>query len=259
MIDLAHQYPLILIRGTPASGKTTIRKLTANALLDKFPNIPVHVVIGWDKEEVTANKGWDVHLKIITGTRGSDWPTKPAFLLFDEAQQSYWDKSLWSSVFKDISPHSESTQRPSVIFFSSYGFPGRGNHGFGEHKYFQTSPYFADQQMIGMRQEESSLHVLLSYEEAMDMINLKMRMVGKPISKDLMDCLYSVSEGHAGCLAALMSILGKRVSTTSRKSIAICLPNNARNSTISDGRVGRTSSTSCNEDYLTTRRLSCAC
>ena len=175
LMDLAHQHSLIGIR--PASSKTTIRKLMANALLDKSPHIPVHVIIGWDKEEVTANKGWDVHLKLITGTQGSDWSTKPGFILLYEAQQSYWDKSLWSSVFKDTSPHSEFTQRPSVIFFSSYGSPGRGNHGFGEHKYFQTPPYFADKQMIGMHPEESNLHILLDHMEVTDIMNTKVRTV----------------------------------------------------------------------------------
>lgn len=166
LLRLVHKYHLVLIRGTLASGKTTIMKLVANAFLEKNPHTPVHIISGWNKKKVAANEGWSHYLKKLTGIYGVKWPTTPAFLLFDECQQSYWDEDLWSWFRIDTS------RRPRIL-------------------------------------EESTLHILLKHEEASDMMKRHVRAIGPPMSKDLMDRLYVISEGHAGCLAALMVALGQ--------------------------------------------------
>lgn len=82
-------------------------------------------------------------------------------------------------------------------------------------QYVKALPYFADEQIVGICPEESNLHILLDHVEATDMMNQKMRTVGQSMTKELMDCLYNISEGHAGCITTLMTILDQTVSTTS--------------------------------------------
>lgn len=216
LISLAEEYRLVLVRGTPACGKTTIRRLVVNVLLATRPKMPVYVLNGWKRERVLENNGWDNHFKKCTGIRGEMWPTTPAFLLFDECQQSFWDEDLWSGLIKEVNPFSPISESPRIIFFSSYGSPGRGNAGFDSDKYFQTPPYFGEQQTVSMRIEENQatgishgLHLLLSQHEAFDMMHKYVNGVGLPLSEELMLYLYIISEGHAGCLAALMGTLDR--------------------------------------------------
>lgn len=59
-----------------------------------------------------------------------------------------------------------------------------------------------------MRDEEThGLRLLLTWYDALDMMNLCAKGVGLPLSDELRLYLYIISEGHAGCLAALMGSL----------------------------------------------------
>jgi predicted AAA+ superfamily ATPase len=95
VIDRAEMYHVILVRGTPACGKTTLIKLVANELLARYSgDIPLYVITGWDKEQVTLAGNWNRYLSEVTGIEGLSWPTSRAYLLLDEAQESYWDTNL---------------------------------------------------------------------------------------------------------------------------------------------------------------------
>ncbi|KAL2014810.1 hypothetical protein VTN00DRAFT_2335 [Thermoascus crustaceus] len=53
IIDRAEKYRLILVRGTPACGKTTVMNLVANELLARHSGeTPVHIITGWDEKQV---------------------------------------------------------------------------------------------------------------------------------------------------------------------------------------------------------------
>jgi hypothetical protein len=95
MIVRVQRCHIIRVRGTPASGKTIVMQLVANKLLEKYgQTTPIHTLCGWNREQVSRATGWNAYLKQETGVRGVDWPTYPAYLLLDEAQQSYWDDQL---------------------------------------------------------------------------------------------------------------------------------------------------------------------
>ena len=221
IIDRAEMYHVILVRGTPACGKTTMMRLVANELLARYSgDIPLYVLTGWDKKQVTLAGGWNHYLSKATGIRGFSWPTSRAYILLDEAQESYWDTNLWAEFFKDISPFDTGASR--VILFASYGSPDRGNAGFNPEEYCKTPMDFASGALISMRAEESlddetidyddqnDLGLLLNDEEATDVMNRYITAVGPlPLSKDLMDELFLISSGHVGCLVALMGVLGR--------------------------------------------------
>jgi hypothetical protein len=225
-------YHIIVVRGTPASGKTTVMQLVANKLLKMHGHeSPIHILYGWDKETVTGATGWIEYLRQETGVRGDDWPTHPAYLLLDEAQQSYWNDELWGALFKSIRP---SVGYPFVILFSSYGSPGRGYEGFNPQKHHKTPMVFAPEQQIGLRPDESidrdlpisiwsggstEMHtcrpvgLLLEEDEAIDVLTRYASTAIQPpisLSADLKKELFLISDGHAGLLLDLVSVL-KRV------------------------------------------------
>ena len=217
-MSLVDKYRLVLVRGTPACGKTTLRKLVANEILSAQTHgemRPLYVLNGWNKDTVVESNGWDNYLRKWTGIRGQTWSTTPAFLLFDECQQSFWDENLWTEFMKEVNPFSPKSESPCIICFSSYGSPGRGNAGFDDTNYFQTPPYFGEEQTVSVRFENQGtsishgLRLLLNQDEAFDMMRKYVDSVGLPLTTELMSYLYTVSEGHAGCLAALVGILDR--------------------------------------------------
>lgn len=221
IIKQAEDFRLILVRGTPACGKTTLMHLVANWLFNQSTEKrPVYVMTGWDKEDVYKAGGWKPYLEQKTGIGGNTWPVARAYLLLDEAQESYWDTTLWSEFFKSIIPF-QNPESPYVILFASYGSPGRGYAGFYESKYFKMPMELGPQQVLSMRPEESfttdskpadsngqnCFSLLLGEEEAVDV--MKRSNCSLPLSSELMEELFSISDGHVGCLAALVGLLDR--------------------------------------------------
>jgi hypothetical protein len=227
IIARLQQYHIIVVRGTPASGKTTLMELVANKLLEIYGHErPIHILYGWNQKKVQQAAGWNAYLRQQTGVRGDHWRSYPACLLLDEAQQSYWDDELWAALFKSIRPF---TGYPFVILFSSYGSPGRGYEGFDGQKHHKTPMVFAAGQQIAMRPDESINHnlpisiqsgessrpvgLLLEEDEAIDVLTQFASTTIQPrisLSADLKKELFQISDGHAGLLLDLVPVL-KRV------------------------------------------------
>ena len=203
-------------------------QLVVNKLLEKHgQTIPIHTLSGWNKDEVKEATGWNAYLKRETGVDGRKWPTYPAYLLLDEAQQSYWDDQLWADLFKAIQPVVGS---PFVILFSSYGSPNRGFAGFDE-EHIKTPMVFAANQQISLRPDESigdylpiltwssgntELHtcrpvgLLLNEDETIDVVTRYASAAIHPspsLSADLKKGFFLFSEGHAGLLTSLLRAL----------------------------------------------------
>ena len=153
IIARVQHYHFIQVRGTPASGKTTVMQLMANKLLQMYGHeSSIHVLCGWNRQEVRV-AGWNAYLWQQTGISGNSWLTHQAYLLLDEAQESYWDSELWAALFKSIQPF---VGNPCIILFSSYGSPdNRGYAGFGGPEHTTTPMIFAPAQQISMRPDES--------------------------------------------------------------------------------------------------------
>jgi hypothetical protein len=202
-------------------------QLVANKLLGKYgQTTPIYTLSGWNKNEVKEATGWNAYLKQETGVSGDRWPTYPAYLLLDEAQQSYWDDRLWADLFKAIQPG----VGPFVILFSSYGSPNRGFAGFDE-QYIKTPMVFAAEQQISLRPDESIggyLPILIRSSESTEfhtcrpvgllldedeVIDVATRYISDAIhpspslSADLKKGFFLFSEGHTGLLISLLYAL----------------------------------------------------
>jgi hypothetical protein len=222
MIARVQRYHIIRVRGTPASGKTTIMQLMANKLLEMYGHtIPIYTLTGWNKEKIRSLTGWNAYLGQETGVYGKDWPTYPAYLLLDEAQQSYWDEELWANLFKAIEPVLGGS--PFIILFSSYGSPGRGFAGYDGEKHILTSMIFAAEQQISLRLDENideyqpiqwrpwrPVGLLLDEDEAIDILTRYTLTTIHPspsLSADLKKGFFLISNGHVGLLTSLVRVL----------------------------------------------------
>ena len=113
----------------------------------------IHTLTGWPERKVEGAGDCKEYLKQKTGVDGYDWRSHPAYLLLDEAQESYWDGELWAAFFKAIGQ--SNPKAPFVVLFASYGSPGRGNAGFNQDVYINTPMDLHAPQMISVRPDES--------------------------------------------------------------------------------------------------------
>lgn len=108
-------YSFIQVRGTPASGKSTLAKLLGHHIRAQEPHVCVIWIGGWKIVDVAACGSWHPYLKERKG-----WiPEAATVLIFDDAQVSYQDAELWDQMFKAI--HEYHNLR--AIAFASYGSP----------------------------------------------------------------------------------------------------------------------------------------
>ena len=83
------------VRGTPASGKSTLAKLLGRHIKGSEPTADVIWISGWTSADVKACGGWENYLK-----REKHWVEgKNTVFIFDEAQTSYMDGAL---LFRNI-------------------------------------------------------------------------------------------------------------------------------------------------------------
>ncbi|KAB8210275.1 hypothetical protein BDV34DRAFT_209676 [Aspergillus parasiticus] len=192
LIERVHHYHIIRVIGPPASGKTTAMKLMVNKLLEKHgPTTPIHVLTGWDKQEVCSAASWARYLEQKTGCHGRNWLSNPAYLLLDESQQTYWDSELWTVLFKSVEPG----WSVFIVLFMSYGSPAAPMN-------------FANKQEILLRPEEIGL--LLDENEAMDVVTRYASAVLQPslsLTPDLKKGFFLTSNGHVGLLTSLTHVL----------------------------------------------------
>ena len=103
------------VRGTPASGKSTLAMLLSRYIRVQEPNVRVIWIARWKLDDVAEYGGWWSYLNKQKG-----WiPGEDTVSIFDEAQESYKDVELWNELFKGI--HDYPDRR--AIAFASYGSP----------------------------------------------------------------------------------------------------------------------------------------
>ena len=200
IFNRALKYRVILVRGTPACGKTVLLRLTHNYILDQSPHYKVHVVDGWPQGMSSRESRAYIEQEI-----GRDPQlAKDTLVFIDDAQSSYYDDCLWSR-FKLL-------EMDSAIFvlFSSYGSPGR----FPAEVKTGTPPIFCPAQRINLQHESSTdvekpVCLLLDNNEAHDLLSrlLLSQPIRPTLANDLVDYVISISGGHAGALAGLIETI----------------------------------------------------
>jgi hypothetical protein len=191
LLQIRSNTPLLpQVRGTPASGKSTLAQLLANHITTQEPAGNLIVIASWPDNGLS----WLAKLT----NRYDD--TGPNTIIIDEAQLSYWDTAFWNGFLKTITPDSPNR----VILFASYGSPAGAVTTEG------TQMVVPDCARVGLRSIDhgdgvTPAGLFLTTDEFADMIRKKYP-TGR-FKKDFLDYVFRVTAGHAGAVFDLLRVV----------------------------------------------------
>jgi hypothetical protein len=183
------------VRGVPGSGKTVLLNLLHRFILRESPRTRVYRINGWPQLEFN---GFWRRIRQITGDLPDD--LSPAYLLFDEAQETYHDDGLWNGFFKSL----DSLAGWRVILFCSFGSPSR--HA-GPQKYGTPAVQSPSQRLLLRSTEDFPFGLLLSYEEVEQVIE----KYNLNLAKNVCHAIFDWTGGHAGCVGYLLNSIRSKV------------------------------------------------
>ncbi len=129
---------MIHIRGTPASGKSTLSLLLHHHVRNIRPDILLYWEI-WNSDHKIDWTDWRYRENVL--------------LIIDEAQGSYNDKEFWAFLVKQVA---DTGTGPMIALFGSYGSPTQGPGP-------QLTPmYFAPAQRMSIRPLQTSNNMQLA-------------------------------------------------------------------------------------------------
>ena len=179
------------VRGTPASGKSSLAYLLQKHIEDNHPERRVCMLSRYRPEP--SKVPWDQWLL----AQGWDSPDD-GVLIIDEAQLSYWDHSLWLRGLKSIT----SSTPYMVILFASYGSASRNLLSAS------TPMRVQDEQHVGLARGLSSPVGLLLMEEEIEGV-VKKRFPNHRFDKSLLDYVYNLTSGHVGAYCDTLEVVKK--------------------------------------------------
>ena len=196
---------VVHVRGTPCSGKTVL----AHLLWEHYEKRrePVVFLDGWcNVGDTRAHLIDRCEAKGYFGIRPFNLIQANVVFILDEAQQSYYDQTLWISLIKTQSGMIGGSK---FCLFSSYGSPAAG-----PPQYARGTPIiFGPQQRISITAsrfaQDEDLYLFYNPEEFEDVVN---RICLSPDRKFTLDpaareYLYSMTNGHPGATDALVKFI----------------------------------------------------
>jgi len=179
------------VRGTPASGKSSLAYLLRKHIEDNHPERRVCMLSRYRPEpSAVPYNQW-------LRTQGWDFPID-GVLIIDEAQLSYWDHDLWLRGLKSIT----SSTPYMIILFASYGSAGRNLLSTS------TPMRVLEEQLVGLARGPSSPVGLLLMEEEMEGV-AKKRFPNHRFDKSLLDYVYNLTSGHVGACCDALEVVRK--------------------------------------------------
>lgn len=181
------------VRGTPASGKSSLAYLLRRHIEDHYPLQDVSLLLGYRAE---PSGGSLLNHRQWLETRGWNFPPG-GVLIIDEAQLSYWDQELWLDL-KSISPDTPYM----IILFASYGSASR-------NLLSQTTPFKVhEEQLVGLsRGPRSSIGLLLTEEETKGVMEKK--FPDHQFDESLLTTIYRLTSGHVGAYCDALAVIKK--------------------------------------------------
>ena len=182
------------VRGTPASGKSSLAYLLRKYIVDNHQDLDVCLLSRYRENTAEvpplgyrqwlANQGWEF--------------PENGVLILDEAQLSYWDEGLWDQGLKTIG----SSTPYMVILFASYGSASRNIHPV-------ATPFrLQEEQLVGLARGRSpSVGLLLTEEEAEGVAKIK--FPDHRFDKTLLDYVYNLTTGHVGAYCDALEVIKK--------------------------------------------------
>jgi len=186
------------VRGTPASGKSTLAKLLGRHIRVQEPRVHVIWIFGWKRDNVAECGGWYYYLNKRKG-----WiPGKDTVFIFDEAQVTYKDVELWNELFKGI--HDYPDRR--AIAFASYGSPSSLID-------IQGTPIFiapaARVSLLPTAHEDNlpAAGLLFTLAEFDELVSKQYPDSEHHFHSSFLDMVFEITEGHVGAMYSFLNII----------------------------------------------------
>ena len=214
--DRIQQVGVVHVRGTPASGKSTLARLLKGHVRTTRPNLQLYD-FSWPSafpDGFWPGSKYQELLNFITKRPldTDDWWKMRVLLIIDEAQGSYGYLSLWNDFIKSLSPSSG----PLIALFSSYGSPS-------EQPLDTPTPtpiYFQPEQRISIRRSSQNPELALffsraEFDDVVERVCKYHSRHGQAFlpSPNLVDYVWEITNGHpAGVRAVLDELASSEVS-----------------------------------------------
>ncbi|WEW54602.1 hypothetical protein PRK78_000022 [Emydomyces testavorans] len=207
LAQLLDQFKVIHVRGTPASGKTTLAHLLHEFYL--VNNQDALYISGWEPSLPTSKNF------VPEDERDSDKKvdTNNIFdqnmvYIVDEAQSSYSDKLFWFAILKSLS---RSTSPLRICLFSSYGSPSSGSDVRANRTPVNFGPEQRVSISVSLMDNSPPICLFYSPEEFDDTVQRlsDTRKVKFPLDEDARQFLFDLTNGHPGAVDGLFERIYK--------------------------------------------------
>lgn len=184
------------VRGTPASGKTTLAALFYGHIIRQEENTNVIFIERWPPDVA------DTHVQRL---QSLGWePSINTVFIFDNAEATYSDSGLWLDLFKYM--HDYSNRR--AIVFTRYGSPD--SRIFLED--FATPIQLKPAQRVNLHpifhdDGLPSVGLFLTWDEFNDFIHRYYPSPQHNFHPKFLDEVYKLTVGHVGALMDFMSVI----------------------------------------------------
>ncbi|KAL4814713.1 hypothetical protein BDW67DRAFT_165469 [Aspergillus spinulosporus] len=220
LAELVDRENVVHVRGTPASGKTTLARLLQQYYKDQ--RRVVYFVSNWGKLEDYTTEGEDEPWQMLTQCIRSRFKLTSSarnlspgtIIIVDEAQQTYSDTEFWNTVIKER----VYGKREDIKFclFCSYGSPSTG---VDEHNDMFTPAVFKRSQRVTLTPQSSSppmepfpppsiglFFTADEFKDAVQQICADTKFeAGFTLDNDAGDYLFSLTDGHPGGVESLLN------------------------------------------------------
>lgn len=210
LVQMLNEYAVVHVRGTPATGKTTLALLLQKHLEGS------HRVIFIDHWEANfRSTGYLVEQSHQSGhkeVQANDFfgsQNDNVVFIIDEAQVTYADSHLWYTVIKTRIGRSYG---PRFCLFSSYGSPSTGAPEFN-YPVATTPPILRREQRVSLTiptgLEGSKISLFYTPAEFEDVIVRFCRRstVEFTLAQDLQSYTFSLTNGHPGMVHAILTFI----------------------------------------------------
>jgi hypothetical protein len=193
------------VRGTPASGKSTLLGLLHTYIKKKEPTAVFQIIESWPEE----NRN-DIRSRLQQRIMDFPKPSTTTYILIDNGQDTYWDILLWEIFFKSVTSSTNLLYR--VIIFCSYGSAGIRPLDYKTGTPLDLTPQ-ARVSLVPNREQDGEfppIGLLYTREEFNEVIEVS-SCKGK-LGEDLQELIFSWTNGYAGAVTAMLDIISTEVS-----------------------------------------------
>ena len=137
-----------------------------------------------------------------------------AYLLFDEAQDSYKDDFLWNDFFKGVGDHGYNRYR--VILFCSYGSPSSrpGLYHIGTPLELTNAARIS---LWPRKGPEGSIGLLLNRSEFDEVASQFKPQLN--LHSELLDLIFGWTVGHVGAVIRIFEVISEKASLPSERLV----------------------------------------